>query len=205
MQPGSRILRKFVFLVLFELMKIRKELLESCRKEDRKAQFELYRLCYSILLSVCLRYERNKEDAEFLLNKAFYKILKNLDKYSDNVPFEAWIRRITINTVIDDYRKNKKDIVDYVEEPMQAAPAKAVDYNAAEQRFDAEELQNLINQLPPISKKVFNLYVIDGYNHKEIAEQLNMSEGTSKWHLSSARKRLKALVLKLMNNVAILL
>lgn len=205
MQPGSRILRKFVFLVLFELMKIRKELLESCKKEDRKAQFELYRLCYSILLSVCLRYERNKEDAEFLLNKAFYKILKNLDKYSDNVPFEAWIRRITINTVIDDYRKNKKDIVDYVEEPVQAAPVKAVDYNAADQRFDAEELQNLIDQLPPISKKVFNLYVIDGYNHKEIAEKLSMSEGTSKWHLSSARKRLKALVLKLMNNVAILL
>lgn len=205
MQPGSRILRKFVFLVLFELMNIQTELIEACRKEDRRAQFELYRVCYSILLSVCLRYERNKEDAEFLLNKAFYKILKNLDKYSENVPFEAWIRRITINTVIDEYRKNKKDIVDYVEEPLQSAPNKAVDYNSADQKFDAEELQILIDQLPPISKKVFNLYVIDGYNHKEIAEKLNMSEGTSKWHLSSARKRLKALVLKLMNNVAILL
>tara|TARA_R110002072_G_scaffold121230_14_gene254731 strand:+ start:245 stop:805 length:561 start_codon:yes stop_codon:yes gene_type:complete len=186
-------------------MKIRKELLESCRKEDRKAQFELYRLCYSILLSVCLRYEKNKEDAEFLLNKAFYKILKNLDKYSEHVPFEAWIRRITINTVIDEYRKNKKDIVDYVEEPMNIAPNKAVDYNEADQKYDAEDLQNLIDQLPPISKKVFNLYVIDGYNHKEIAEKLSMSEGTSKWHLSSARKKLKALVLKLMNNVAVLL
>lgn len=186
-------------------MKIPKELLESCRKEERRAQFELYRLCYSVLLSVCLRYEKNKEDAEFLLNKAFYKILKNLDKYADNVPFEAWIRRITINTVIDEYRKNKKDIVDYVEEPTNIAPNKAVDYNEADQRYDAEELQILINQLPPISKKVFNLYVIDGYNHREIAEKLSMSEGTSKWHLSSARKKLKALVLKLMNNVAVLL
>lgn len=186
-------------------MKIEKELLDACRKEERRAQFELYRLCYSILLSVCLRYEKNKEDAEFLLNKAFYKILKNLDKYADNVPFEAWIRRITINTVIDEYRKNKKDIVDYVEEPTNIAPNKAVDYNEADQKYDAEELQNLIDQLPPVSKKVFNLYVLDGYSHKEIAEKLSMSEGTSKWHLSSARKKLKGLVLKLMNNVAVLL
>lgn len=186
-------------------MKIEKELIESCKKEDRKAQFELYRLCYSVLLSVCFRYEKNKEDAEFLLNKAFYKILKNLDKYKDNIPFEAWIRRITINTVIDDYRKNKKEKIDYVEEPMLAAPVTAMDFNEADQRFDAEELQLLINRLPPVSKKVFNLYVIDGYNHKEIAEKLDMSEGTSKWHLSSARKKLKELVIKLMNNVAVLL
>ena len=186
-------------------MNIEKDLLDACKKDDRKAQFELYRLCYSILLSVCLRYERNKEDAEFLLNKAFYKILKNLEKYSDNIPFEAWIRRITINTVIDEYRKNKKEKIDYVEEPMQVAPITQMDYNAADQKFDAEELQMMINQLPPISKKVFNLYVIDGYNHKEIAEQLDMSEGTSKWHLSSARKKLKELIIKLMNNVAILL
>jgi RNA polymerase sigma-70 factor (ECF subfamily) len=186
-------------------MNIKKELLESCRKEDRRAQFELYRLCYSILLSVCLRYEKNKEDAEFLLNKAFYKILKNLDKYNDHIPFEAWIRRITINTVIDDYRKNKKEKIDYVEEPLQVAPVSSMDFNTADQKFDAEELQMLIDQLPPVSKKVFNLYVIDGYNHKEIADQLEMSEGTSKWHLSSARKKLKELIIKLMNNVAVLL
>ena len=186
-------------------MNVEKELLELCKAEDRKAQFELYKLCYGILLSVCFRYERNKEDAEFLLNKAFYKILKNLKKYDDKVPFEAWIRRITINTVIDDYRKNKRNKVDYVEEPMNVAPVQSMDFNEADRKFDAEELQRLIDQLPPVSKKVFNLYVIDGYNHREIAEKLNTSEGTSKWHLSSARQKLKELLQKLRNNVAMLL
>ena len=186
-------------------MNVEKELLNACKAEDRKAQFELYKVCYSILLSVCFRYERNKEDAEFLLNKAFYKILKNLKKYDDKVPFEAWIRRITINTVIDDYRKNKRSKVDYVEEPMNMAPVQTMDYNEADQKYDAEELQRLIDQLPPVSKKVFNLYVIDGYNHREIADQLDMSEGTSKWHLSSARKKLKELLHQLRNNVAMML
>ncbi len=186
-------------------MNVEKELLEGCKNENRRAQHELYKKCYSILLSVCFRYERNKEDAEFLLNKAFYKILKNLKKYDDKVPFEAWIRRITINTVIDNYRKNKKNKVDYVEEPMTLAPVQSMDFNEAEQKYDAEELQRLIDRLPPVSKKVFNLYVIDGYNHKEIGEKLDMSEGTSKWHLSSARKKLKELLQQLRNNVAMLL
>lgn len=186
-------------------MNVNRELLKSCKKEDRKAQFELYKQCYSILMSICMRYEKNKEDAEFLLNKAFYKILKNIGNYKEEVPFEAWIRRITINTVIDEYRKNKRQKVDYVEEPMDHAPVSVMDYNEADQRFDAEELQNLISQLPNISQKVFNLYVIEGFNHKEIADKLGMSEGTSKWHLSSARQKLRQMVKKILNNVAVFL
>lgn len=182
-----------------------KEILEACVQNQRKAQYELYRLCYSILLSVCLRYESNKEDAEFLLNKAFYKILKNLENYQDKVPFEAWIRRITINTAIDEYRKKKRSKLDFVEEPMQSQPLAGMDYNEAEKKYDAEDLLEMVKKLPPSSQKVFNLYVIDGFNHKEIGEKLNMSEGTSKWHLSSARKKLKAMLTSLMNNVAIFL
>ena len=186
-------------------MNIDHQLIEACRREERKAQFELYKLCYGILMSVCFRYERNKEDAEFLLNKAFLKILKNLDAYADNVPFEAWIRRITINTAIDEYRKNQRSKIDYVEEPMLLAGLSEMDYNEADKNFDAEELLALIRTLPPASQKVFNLYIIDGYNHKEIAEQLGMSEGTSKWHLSSARKKLQEMMKKMVNNVAMLL
>ncbi len=179
--------------------------MQDCKKEKRRAQHELYRLCYGCMLSVCLRYERNKEEAEFLLNKAFYKVLTNLDKYEEKVPFEAWLRRITINTVIDEYRKNKKHKVDYVESPMDHAPVTVMDYNEADQQFDAEYLQIMIEQLPPVSKQVFNLYAIDGYNHKEIGEKLSMSEGTSKWHLSNARTKLKALLRKALNNVAVFL
>ena len=186
-------------------MKVDKELLEACKQEKRRAQFELYRLCYSTLMSVCIRYERNREDAEFMLNKVFYKILSNLHRYDEKAPFEAWIRRIAINTQIDEYRKNSRSKIDYHEEPMNVAPLNVMDYNEADKKFDAEELLMMIRQLPPVSQKVFNLYVIDGYNHKEIGDQLDISEGTSKWHLSNARKKLKAMMRKLMNNVAVLL
>jgi len=186
-------------------MNIDHQLIEACRRGERKAQFELYQLCYGILMSVCFRYERNKEDAEFLLNKAFLKILTNLDSYADNVPFEAWIRRITINTAIDEYRKSQRSKIDYVEEPMLLASLSEMDYNEADKNFDAEELLALVRNLPPASQKVFNLYIIDGYNHKEIAEKLGMSEGTSKWHLSSARKKLQEMMKKIINNVAVFL
>jgi len=187
------------------MINIETELLNSCIKGDRRAQLELYKKCYSSLMSVCVRYENNKEDAEFQLNNAFYKILTNLEKYSSEVPFEAWIRRIAINTVIDSYRKNKKSKLTYVEEPTDWAPTDVMDYNEADQRFDAEALQNMIKKLPPMSQKVFNMYAIDGYSHKEIAQELNMSEGTSKWHLSSARKKLKELMRKMLSNVAVFL
>ncbi len=184
-------------------MDIEKELLEACKNEERRAQNELYKRCYSILMSVCMRYERNKEDAEFMLNKVFFKILKHLDSYDENAPFEAWIRRIAINTQIDQYRKDQRRKEQYVEEPMHIAPLNVMDYNEAEQKFDAEELLAMIRQLPPMSQKVFNLYTIDGYSHKEIGAQLDISDGTSKWHLSSARSKLKVMVHKMMNHVAL--
>lgn len=186
-------------------MDIDKELLNACIREERKAQFELYKACYSILMSVCLRYERNKEDAEFMLNKVFFKILTNLDRYDPKAPFEAWIRRIAINTQIDEFRKKSRHKLEYHEAPMDLAPLSVMDYNEADKKFDAEDLERMIRSLPPVSQKVFNLYVVDGYNHKEIGEQLNISEGTSKWHLSSARKKLKSLMRKVLNNVAVML
>lgn len=186
-------------------MNVEKELLEACIREERKAQFELYKICYSPLMSVCMRYEKNKEDAEFMLNKVFYKILTHLNRYDNKAPFEAWIRRIAINTQIDEYRKKSRKKEDYFDEPMDMAPLNVMDYNEADRKFDAEELEMMIRKLPGMSQKVFNLYVIDGYGHKEIGEKLGITEGTSKWHLSSARKKLKAMLLKVLNNVAVLL
>lgn len=186
-------------------MDIETDLLQACIRKDRRAQHELYKRCYGMMMAVCFRYEKNKEDAEFLLNQAFYKVLKNLHTYQSHVPFEAWIRRITINTAIDEYRKSQRSKLDYVDTPEQQSPLQALDYNEADKKYNAEELLALIKKLPPISQKVFNLYVIDGYNHKEIAEKLDISEGTSKWHLSNSRKRLKKLLQDLMKNVSVLL
>ena len=183
-------------------MDVPKDILKKCRKNDRRAQFELYELCYPTLMSVCLRYEKNKESAEELLNLAFYKILTKLDKYAPNVPFEAWIRRVTINTIIDEFRKKSRDKHTFLEKLEGSIPIANMNYNEADQKFDAAELEEMIRQLPETSQKVFNLYIIDGYNHREIGEMLGISEGTSKWHLSTSRKSLKKSVLALMNKVA---
>jgi RNA polymerase sigma factor (sigma-70 family) len=90
-------------------VKVSEALIKRIVKQDRKAQLELYRICFSTLMSVAFRYKKNEEDAAALANEAFLKILTNIAKYNSISPFEAWIRRIAINTAIDDYRKNKKE------------------------------------------------------------------------------------------------
>ena len=180
---------------------VENELIDRCKTEDRRAQLELYKLCYSPLMGICFRYTRNREDAESYLNQAFFKILTNLDKYQESVSFMAWIKRITINSIIDDFRKNKK----YIEKENQVEEfadymTQRVDYNQADRELDAEELRLMIVSLPPVTQKVFNLYVIDGYKHEEIGQLLGISEGPSKWHLSNARKTLRDKIAKKQNS-----
>ncbi len=177
-------------------MEVNQDIIDGCIANKRKAQFALYKQCYSILLSVCLRYENNKEDAEFLLNQGFLKIVTKLNSFKGDRPFEAWIRRIMINTIIDDYRKysKEKSIIQFKDIQHDGTENEWVEYNAADLDFEAEELLGFINKLPTESKKVFVLYAVDGYAHKEIAEMLNISDGTSKWHVSFARKKLRELI-----------
>lgn len=169
------------------------QLLQDCKKGDRKAQFQLYRLCYPTLMRVCLRYQKNESEAAAALNTGFLKILKNIDKYSGKASFEAWIKRIMINTMIDEFRKNRKvrELIEHTDFSESHHVNTQVSYNEADEKFDAEELEILIQALPPMSQKVFNLYAIDGFSHKEIGAMLKISDGTSKWHLSFARKKLR--------------
>jgi RNA polymerase sigma-70 factor (ECF subfamily) len=133
-----------------------------------------------------------------MLNIGFLKILINLDKYKPEVPFKMWIRRIMINTLIDEYRKKKAHDkrIQYVETYIETAEYS--DLNPVLARMDAEQLNTLIRKLPPTSQRVFNLFVIDGFSHKEIAGMLNMSEGTSKWHVNFSKERLKEMILKII-------
>ena len=178
-------------------MVLDKSLLKDCQNNERRAQFELYHKCYGILMAICLRYYKNSNDAEEALNMGFLKIVTKLDKYNSDVPFEAWIRRIMINTIIDEFRKNKKgkETIEYTDFNG-VYESKTVNYNEADLKFEAEELEIMIKTLPPVSQKVFNMHVIDGYSHKEIAELMEISIGTSKWHVSNARKILRGLVEK---------
>lgn len=176
------------------------QLLQDCKRGNRKAQYQLYRLCFAFLMGVCYRYKQNEADAAASMNAGFLKILTNLDKYQPTIPFEAWAKRIMINTIIDEFRKNRKvkELIEYKDFSETDSYDSLVDFNKAAEQFDAEELENLIKRLPTVSQKVFNLYAIDGYKHKEISELLDMSEGTSKWHLSFARKKLQEMLKEMM-------
>lgn len=149
-------------------------------------------------MGVCVRYVKDDGEARALLNAGFLKILTKLDSYKSHVPFEAWTRRIMINTIIDQYRKDKKYREQIIVTDLEEAGETnhSVDYNYAEQHFDAEELMEYVRQLPPVSQQVFNLFAIDGYSHKEISKMLKISVGTSKWHVSFARKTVIELIEK---------
>lgn len=174
-------------------MEIEPGLLQACLREDRRAQSELYRRCFSVMMGICIRYTRQEADALALVNLGFLKILQNLDRRRERVPFEAWLRRIMINTVIDDFRKQKryKETHQPSEFDGSVVYDSHVELNEAALRLDAEALERLITRLPDVSQQVFNLYAIDGFSHKEIGKMLGISDGTSKWHVAFARKRLK--------------
>jgi len=172
------------------------ELLKGCKKGDRKAQYQLFRMCFDTLMGVCMRYQKEESEAMASLNLGFLKILNNLDKYRTEVPFEAWIRRIMINTLIDEFRKNRqvKELMEYRDFSEESNTRDWADYNDAEEQLNAEQLTSMLQALPAMSRKVFNLFAIDGYPHKEIADLLGISEGTSKWHVNYARRRLQEMV-----------
>lgn len=179
-------------------MHIELDLITACINHERRAEYELYKLTYSYLMSICIRYTNNKEEAEEVLNTGFLKILSNLTKYKSEIPFKVWIRKIMVNTLIDAYRKEKthSSQIKYVEDYIETSDF--ADVNKALTKMNADQIYSMIKQLPPMSQKVFNLYVIDGFSHKEIARMLDMSEGTSKWHLSFSRQQLKDMITKMV-------
>lgn len=180
------------------------QLITACKARDRRAQHELYKQCFGILMGVCRRYTRQEQDAVSLVNAGYFKVLTQLEKYKTHVPFEAWVRRIMINTCIDEFRKNKRrqahiDYRDFQESHEQNNSG--IDLNEADLRFDAEAVEQMIRVLPEMTREVFNLFAIDGYSHKEIAAQMGISVGTSKWHVSTARKKLKKMMNEKLNKI----
>ena len=162
-------------------------LLEACRKGERKAQKELYQRMSPVLMGICKRYLKRKEDAEEALGNAFLKIYSSLSQYKGNGSFEGWMKKITVRTCLDFLRaKNSPFDLDWEQET--AEEPVGLD--------DAEYLLFLIGQLPVGYRTVFNLYAIEGYKHHEISDLLNISEGTSKSQLSKARRILQEQILK---------
>lgn len=182
-------------LLFVKIMILENELKQRVIACDRKAQLELYRLCFNLLMGIARRYKKNEEDKQTLVNNAFIKIVINLDKYKEQSSFQGWAKRIIMNVVIDDFRrqKNYKELInqDHPIDNIQTEQHPDIDYHYSEQ-----ELLAMIEQLPKATKLVFNLFAIDGLSHKEICEQLGIGIETSKWHMKEARKILKTMLSK---------
>ena len=166
-------------------------------KGDGNAQNELYNRYAPKLWGVCLRYAKNKMSAEDILQEGFIRIFTYLDKYRGNGSFEGWMRRTMVNTAINYYKKNLKTGKEM--EYTEVFAAKSYEPDAISQ-ISNEEVLGLIQELPQGYRTVFNLYVIEGFSHKDIGEALNISENTSKSQLSRARGILKNKVNKLYDN-----
>lgn len=174
-------------------MEITPDLLEECIQDDRKAIKILYEQSFKILMPVCFRYHTNEEDARSSFNLGFIKILKNLKEVGADVNYVGWSKRIMVNTLIDEYRKRKnyESRVVGKETERELEVEQHDTMNDAESNLGYDNIMKLVDDLPEATANVFKLYVIDGYAHKEIGEMLDMSEGTSKWHLSTARRILR--------------
>ncbi len=170
-------------------------LVQGCLRKDRDSQRLLYQHYYSYGMSVCLRYCRSRDEAKEVLNDGFLKVFQKIDQYRMDTSFEAWLRRIMINASIDHYRKEMKHYNHYSNEKISISNGQA----SAIDEMAHEELMHLVQQLTPAYRAVFNLYVIDGFTHDEIANVLQISEGTSKSNLSKARENLRAMLMQLNN------
>ena len=150
----------------------------------------LYQQFYGYAMGVSLRYSNSRNEAIEIVNLGFYKVLTQLNKYDRKLSFKGWLRRIMINTAIDYYRRNAKHqhFVD-----VSYAKDESVNFDALDQ-LSEKEILAAIQQLPPSYKMVFNLYVIEGFKHEEVAEKLGISIGTSKSNLAVARNKLQKLL-----------
>lgn len=173
------------------------DLLAGCLRNQRKSQELLYRQFYGYAMSVCLRYAHTRESALEVMNDGFLKVFTRLDQYDSAQPFKGWLRRILINAAIDHYRQEVRHEHESIEPFEQTVVSETA--NAFSQ-LAHEDLMNLIQQLSPAYRLVFNLYVMDGFTHEEIAGQLGISVGASKSNLARARENLRLLVKHLNND-----
>ena len=165
-----------------------KRIIKGCREQNREAQKELYKYYKNTLFALCMKYCSNQDEAEDNLHDSFIEIFTGIKKYKETGSFEGWIKRITINKAITKYKSS-----------IELKPIESIIYPIVDDKIDIESnkipidfLLDSIQQLPNQYRLVFNLYELDNYSHKEIAEMLNISEGTSKSNLHKAKTILKS-------------
>lgn len=172
-----------------------KELIESCKNKNPKAQKYLYNKYSGIFLGMCARYSSSLSDAEDILQEGFLKIFLNINFYAGTGSFEGWMKRIIVNTAITHYHKNLKHQYHYDIEDIKEITIENTDVESED--YSKEELLDVIKSLPDGYKMVFNLYAVEGYKHKEIAELMKIDINTSKSQYSRAKKIIQTKLLEI--------
>jgi len=167
-----------------------KSIVEACKRGDRQAQFELYRLYSKAMYNVCLRMVKNDVEAEDLLQNSFVDVFTKLHTFKYQSAIGAWIKRIVVNNCINFLKRRRM----YFEELEDRHAEVKAEYPKEPQKFNVEAINNAIMQLPDGYRVVFSLYLLEGYDHKEIAQILDITEATSKSQYSRAKKKLKELL-----------
>lgn len=171
---------------------IEEELIKGCIKNERLAQKRLYERFYGKMFGVCMRYSSQREQATEIMNLAFFKVFKTMESFAEKGGnLEAWIYRIMVNTAIDYLRAEVRHQHSDIEKTVYVEDTSDVISD-----MSAEDIMRMVNKLTPAYRTVFNLYVVEGYNHKEIGDMLGISEGTSKSNLAKARAKLQDMIIE---------
>lgn len=170
-------------------------IVEGCIKGKRKYQKQLFEMFYGKMMAVCMRYAKDQDEAQDMVQIGFIKIFKKLDVYNFEGSLEGWIRRIMVNTAIDQIRKNKRDPFSIEDDQRIQNIEEDVPFSQEDEediKIKAEAAIAAISRLSPAYRTVFNMYVMEGFTHKEIADYLGISEGTSKSNLAKAKQKLRS-------------
>jgi RNA polymerase sigma factor (sigma-70 family) len=168
---------------------IHQEIIDGCRKGDKKAQFQLYKIYYKSMYNVCLRIVNNETEAEDVMQEAFLKALNKIDTYRGEVSFGAWLKRIVINCSLDVLKKRK-----VVFEEINERKHDSEDYKMEVKEVNVETIKMAINNLPDGYRVVLSLYLIEGYDHEEISEILGISNSASRTQFMRAKNKLKEIL-----------
>ncbi len=167
-------------------------IIEACARKERWAQQQVYEAYYGAMMGVCLRYSNNEQEAFDILQEGFIKVFRHVSKYKPGTSLFSWIKRIMVNTAIDYYRKENRRRT----EDLDKAYAVSSNDPGVLSSMAQKEILDAIQTLTAAYRNVFNLYVIEGYSHREIGEILNISESTSRSNLVKARSKLRTLLAK---------
>ena len=166
------------------------ELISGCVRNDRRSQEALYKRYFHPMMSMCMKYTKDEDKALIILNDGFLKVFQKINTFRSEGSLEGWIRRLVYHTLADFYKKENS----YIRFIQFELPAEKQNQSTPGDPLEFQDLISLLDKIPERSSAVFRLFALEGYSHEEIGEMMHISTGTSKWHLSNARERLKSLL-----------